>query len=119
MMLATVFDLFRDTRMEDFASEVAWGIANSFHVVAKRLDDREDAMANRLQEKLREYDPSEVYATGLRGHHRAGRAALPNAATRWSPSRDHPAAQSYLVETGRPFSPWCAARGCRPRPMPR
>ena len=31
MMLATVFDLFRDTRMEDFASEVAWGIANSFH----------------------------------------------------------------------------------------
>ena len=30
MMLATVFDLFRDTRMEDFASEVAWGIANSF-----------------------------------------------------------------------------------------
>ena len=65
MMLATVFDLFRDTRMEDFASEVAWGIANSFHVVAKRLDDREDAMANRLQEKLREYDPSEVYATDL------------------------------------------------------
>ena len=39
MMLATVFDLFRDTRMEDFASEVAWGIANSFHVVAKRLDE--------------------------------------------------------------------------------
>ena len=34
MMLATVFDLFRDTRMEDMASEVAWGIANSFHVVA-------------------------------------------------------------------------------------
>ena len=52
MMLATVFDLFRDTRMEDFASEVAWGIANSFHVVAKRLDDREDAMAKKLQEKM-------------------------------------------------------------------
>ena len=34
MMLATVFDLFRDTRMEDMASEVAWGIANSFHVLS-------------------------------------------------------------------------------------
>ena len=40
MMLATVFDLFRDTRMEDFSAEVAWGIANSFHVVAKRLETR-------------------------------------------------------------------------------
>ncbi|MDT0509445.1 hypothetical protein [Novosphingobium sp. MMS21-SN21R] len=38
-------------------------IANSFHVVAKRLDTKEDSMANRLQEKLREHDPSEVYAT--------------------------------------------------------
>ncbi|WP_230487939.1 SLOG family protein [Novosphingobium sp. ES2-1] len=108
MMLATVFDLFRDTRMEDFASEVAWGIANSFHVVAKRLDDREDAMANRLQEKLREYDPSEVYATDLEDLTMQARS-LAECRDAMECMRDH-AARIYLVETGRPFSP---VRGSR------
>lgn len=108
MMLATVFDLFRDTRMEDFASEVAWGIANSFHVVAKRLDDREDSMANRLQEKLREYDPSEVYATDLEDLTMQARS-LAECRDAMECMRDH-AARIYLVETGRPFSP---VRGSR------
>jgi hypothetical protein len=108
MMLATVFDLFRDTRMEDFAREVAWGIANSFHVVAKRLDDREDAMANRLQEKLREYDPSEVYATDLEDITMQARS-LAECRDAMECMRDH-AARIYLVETGRPFSP---VRGSR------
>ena len=108
MMLATVFDLFRDTRMEDFASEVAWGIANSFHVVAKRLDDREDAMANRLQEKLREYDPSEVYASDLEDLTMQARS-LAECRDAMECMRDH-AAAIYLVETGRPFSP---VRGSR------
>ncbi len=108
MMLATVFDLFRDTRMEDFASEVAWGIANSFHVVAKRLDDREDSMSNRLQEKLREYDPSEVYATDLEDLTMQARS-LAECRDAMECMRDH-AAKIYLVETGRPFSP---VRGSR------
>jgi len=108
MMLATVFDLFRDTRMEDFASEVAWGIANSFHVVAKRLDTREDSMANRLQEKLREYDPSEVYATDLEDLTMQARS-LAECRDAMECMRDH-AAKIYLVETGRPFSP---VRGSR------
>ena len=108
MMLATVFDLFRDTRMEDMASEVAWGIANSFHVVAKRLDNREDSMANRLQEKLREYDPSEVYATDLEDLTMQARS-LAECRDAMECMRDH-AARIYLVETGRPFSP---VRGSR------
>jgi hypothetical protein len=108
MMLATVFDLFRDTRMEDMASEVAWGIANSFHVVAKRLDNREDSMANRLQEKLREYDPSEVYATDLEDLTMQARS-LAECRDAMECMRDH-AAKIYLVETGRPFSP---VRGSR------
>ena len=108
MMLATVFDLLRDTRMEDMASEVAWGIANSFHVVAKRLDDREDAMANRLQEKLREYDPSEVYASDLEDLTMQARS-LAECRDAMECMRDH-AARIYLVETGRPFSP---VRGSR------
>ena len=97
MMLATVFDLFRDTRMEDMASEVAWGIANSFHVVAKRLDTREDSMANRLQEKLREYDPSEVYATDLEDLTMQARS-LAECRDAMECMRDH-AAKIYLVET--------------------
>ena len=108
MMLATVFDLFRDTRMEDFASEVAWGVANSFHVVAKRLDDREDAMARKLQEKLREYDPSEVYATDVEDLTMQARS-LAECRDAMECMRDH-AASIYLVETGRPFSP---VRGSR------
>ena len=68
MMLATVFDLFRDTRMEDFASEVAWGVANSFHVVAKRLDDREDAMAA---------EADLILYPGVSGRVNASRGGLP------------------------------------------
>jgi len=108
MMLATVFDLFRDTRMEDFSAEVAWGIANSFHVVAKRLDDREDSVAQRLQDKLREYDPSEVYATDLEDLTIQARS-LGECRDAMECMRDH-AARIYLVETGRPFSP---VRGSR------
>lgn len=116
MMLATVFDLFRDTRMEDFASEVAWGIANSFHVVAKRLDDREDAMASRLQEKLREYDPSEVYATDLEDLTIQARS-LAECRDAMECMRDH-AARIYLSKPVGP-SRRCGDRGSRPRPTPR
>lgn len=108
LMLATVFDLFRDTRMEDFSAEVAWGIANSFHVVAKRLDDREDSVAQKLKEKLREYDPSEVYATDVEDLTIQARS-LSEARDAMECMRDH-AAKIYLVETGRPFSP---VRGSR------
>ena len=108
LMLGTVFDLFRDTRMEDFSAEVAWGIANSFHVVAKRLDDREDSVAAKLKDKLREYDPSEVYATDLEDLTIQARS-LSEARDAMECMRDH-AAKIYLVETGRPFSP---VRGSR------
>ena len=43
MMMATLFDVFRDTRMEPFATDLAWGFVNSFHVVAKRVEGREDS----------------------------------------------------------------------------
>lgn len=108
MMMATVFDLFRDTRMDDFSAEIAWGIANSFHVVAKRLDDREDSMSQKLQEKLREYDPSEVYATDLEDLTMQARS-LGECRDAMECMRDH-AAKIYGVETGRPFS---AVRGSR------
>src|SRR3546814_13292823 len=44
MVMATLFDVFRDTRLEPFASDLAWGFVNSFHVVAKR--DRKSTRLN-------------------------------------------------------------------------
>lgn len=65
MMMATMFDVLRDTRMEPFAADLAWGFANSFHVVAKRIEGREDDAANKLRDLARAFDPSEIYATEL------------------------------------------------------
>jgi len=42
MMMATMFDVLRDTRMDVYAADLAWGFANGFHVVAKRIEGRED-----------------------------------------------------------------------------
>jgi YspA, cpYpsA-related SLOG family len=108
MIMATVFDLFRDTRMEDFSGEVAWGIANSFHVVAKRLDDREDAASQKLAELLKTWDPSEVYQTEVEDLTMTARS-LSECRDAMECMREH-AARIYHVETGRPFSP---VRGSR------
>jgi hypothetical protein len=108
MIMATVFDLFRDTRMEDFSAEVAWGIANSFHVVAKRLDDREDAATQKLTELLKTWDPSEVYQNEVEELTTEARS-LSECRDAMACLREH-AAKIYHVETGRPFSP---VRGSR------
>src|SRR3546814_12691417 len=65
MVMATLFDVFRDTRLEPFASDLAWGFVNSFHVVATRLSDREDDAAKELGDLARRFDPSEIYASQL------------------------------------------------------
>src|SRR3546814_14599125 len=65
MVMATLFDVFRDTRLERFASDLAWGFVNSFHVVAKRLSDREDDEAKELGALDRSFQPSVRYATPL------------------------------------------------------
>ena len=65
LMMRTLFDVFRDTRMEEHAADLAWGFVNSFHMVAKRVEGREDDAAKKLGEMARAYDPSEIYATEL------------------------------------------------------
>jgi hypothetical protein len=112
MIMATVFDLFRDTRMEDFSAEVAWGFANSFHVVAKRLDDREDATSQKLTELLKAWDPSEVYQTEVEELTMAARS-LSECRDAMECLREH-AARIYHVETDDPFRR-CAARGLPPK----
>lgn len=108
MMMGTMFDVLRDSRMEPFAADLAWGFANSFHVVAKRIEGREDDAAKKLGEMARAYDPSEIYATELEDTQLLCQT-LQGCREAMECMRDH-AAEVYRVETGRPFSP---VRGSR------
>ena len=108
MMMQTMFDVLRDTRMEPFAADLAWGFANSFHVVAKRIEGREDDAAKKLGDLARSYDPSEIYATELEDTQLLCQT-LQGCREAMECMRDH-AAEVYRVETGKPFSP---VRGSR------
>lgn len=102
MMMGTMFDVLRDTRMQECAADLAWGFCNSFHMVAKRIEGREDDAAKKLGDLARSFDPSEIYASEIEETQllcqtlEGIRAAL-------ECMRDH-AAEIYRVETGRPFS---------------
>ncbi len=65
MIMQTTFDALRDTRMEEFAQDISWGIVNSLHMTAKRIANREDDSAKKLGELARCYEPSEIYTTEL------------------------------------------------------
>ena len=103
MVMQTLFDVLRDTRMEPYAADLAWGFANSFHVVAKRIEGREDDTAKKLGELAREYDPSEIYAVELEETQLLCQT-LQGCREAMECMRDH-AGEVYRVETGRPFSP--------------
>ena len=64
-IMATLFDLFRDTRLETSAQAIAWGFVNSFHYEAQKLAREEDSLARDLGEMTRRPDPSEIYASEL------------------------------------------------------
>jgi hypothetical protein len=108
MMVQTMFDVLRDTRMEPFAADLAWGFVNSFHMVARRLADREDDAAKKLGELAREYDPSEIYQRELEDTQTLCQT-LQGCRAVMECMRDH-AGEVYRVETGRPFS---AVKGSR------
>jgi hypothetical protein len=108
MMMQTMFDVLRDTRLEAYAADLAWGFANSFHVVAKRVEGREDDAAKQLRDLARSFDPSEIYATELEETQLLCQT-LQGCREALECMRDH-AAEVYRVETGRPYSP---VRGSR------
>jgi len=65
MAIGTIFDVLKDTRMEEFAQQLAWGMVNSFHMTARLAEGREDDAAKKLGEMARHFDPSEIYAVEL------------------------------------------------------
>lgn len=103
LIVQTMFDILRDTRLEPFAADLAWGFVNSFHVVAKRIEGREDDAADTLRDLARNYDPSEIYAVELEDTQLVCQT-LQGCREAMECMRDH-AGDVYRVETGRPFSP--------------
>lgn len=106
MAIGTIFDVLKDTRMEEFARQLAWGFVNSFHMTARLAEGREDDAAKKLGELARNYDPSEIYAVELEETQLLCQT-LQGCREALEAMRDH-AADVYRVETGMPFT---ATRG--------
>jgi hypothetical protein len=107
-IMITLFDLFRDTRLETSAQAIAWGFVNSFHFEAAKLAREEDALSLELGEMIRHPDPSEIYAAELEELQLRTQTKMEQRAA-IECMRDY-AAECYRSETGRP---WSSARGTR------
>jgi hypothetical protein len=107
-VIAAIFDLFTDTRLEPLAPEIAWGFVNSFHFVAGKLERREDAIAQELGELARAPDMSEIYTSELEEKQILCQSLAEQRAA-IECCRDY-AAEMYRVLSGWPWSP---ARGTK------
>lgn len=106
MLISTVFDVLRDTRLEKVAERIAWGIVNSLHSTARGLAGQADDAARAVKDLIRCADGSEVMMRELeeaqlkcQEHDEASDAI--------ACMRDH-AAAAFRSETGKP---WSGARG--------
>lgn len=102
MLVTTMFDLLRDTRLDSVAERLAWGIVHSFHKVADSLDAEADRAARQVGALVREHDGSEIAATELEEAQTLCHG-LDEAREAVACMRDH-AARIFNVETGRPWS---------------
>ncbi|KTF67861.1 MULTISPECIES: DUF2493 domain-containing protein [unclassified Sphingomonas] len=107
-IMVTLFDLFRDTRLETSAQAIAWGFVNSFHFEAAKLAREEDSLSLELGELVRRADPSEIYAVELEELQLRTQTKMEQRAA-IECMRDY-AAECYRTQTGRP---WSSARGSR------
>ncbi|MDB5723332.1 MAG: hypothetical protein JWQ16_86 [Novosphingobium sp.] len=107
-IIATLFDLFTDTRLEPLAADIAWGFVNSFHFVAGKLDRQEDSIAREVREMARHPDISEVFNRDLEDKQLLCQSVTEQRAA-VECMRDY-AAEMYRAQAGRPWSP---ARGSK------
>ena len=107
-IVAAIFDLFNDTRLEPLAAEIAWGFVNSFHFVAGKLERREDGLAAEIGEMVRHPDMSEVFNSQLEEKQLLCQSTAEQRAA-IECMRDY-AAEVYRAQSGWPWSP---ARGSR------
>jgi hypothetical protein len=102
-VIACLFDLLADTRLEPFAADIAWGFVNSFHFVAGKLERREDALAMELGDLARRTDPSEVFTRELEEKQTLCQSVAEQRAA-IECMRDQ-AAEMYRAQSGWPWSP--------------
>ena len=106
LLVGTLFDVLRDTRLESLAGRLAWGIVHSFHKVAGQLEGEADKAALKVKDLIRDADGSEVLMTELEEAQSICQS-LDEAREAVACMRDH-AAGTYLAETGKP---WSSPRG--------
>lgn len=107
-IIASIFDLFTDTRLEALAPEVAWGMVNSLHFVAGKLERREDQLADNIRDMARRLEPGEVFMKELEDNQLECKSVTEQREA-IEAMRDYAAAM-YRTCSGRPWSP---ARGSR------
>ena len=105
-IMATLFDLFADTRLETSAQAIAWGFVNSFHYEAQKLAREEDTLARDLGDMARRPDPSEIHAVEMEELQLRTQTKMEQRAA-IECMRDY-AADCYRAHTGQP---WSSARG--------
>ncbi|MGN7931793.1 SLOG family protein [Sphingopyxis sp. 22461] len=107
-VIAAIFDLMSDTRLEALAADIAWGFVNSFHFVAGKLSRREEALADEIRDMARNMDVGEVFTSRLEEKQLLCQSTFEQREA-VECMRDY-AAEMYRAECGRPWSP---ARGSR------
>jgi hypothetical protein len=106
LLIGTVFDVLRDTRLERVAERVTWGIVNSLHSTARGLAGQADDAAREVKDLIRCADGSEVMMNELEAAQAKCRE-LDEANDAIACMRDH-AAAAFSAETA---SSWGSARG--------
>lgn len=106
LLIGTVFDVLRDTRLERVAERIAWGIVNSLHSTARGLAGQADDAARAVKDLIRSADGSEVMMNELEEAQRKCQD-YDEANDAIACMRDH-AAAAFRAETGKP---WSCARG--------
>ncbi|WP_232494426.1 DUF2493 domain-containing protein [Novosphingobium kaempferiae] len=107
-IVAAIFDLLGDTRLDPLAAELAWGFVNSFHFVASKLERREDQLADTLRDMTRRLEPGEVFTKELEDTQLECQSVAEQREA-MEAMRDYAAAM-YRAYAGRPWSP---AKGSR------
>ncbi|MDF0545039.1 DUF2493 domain-containing protein [Sphingobium sp. H39-3-25] len=106
LIVTTLFDVLRDSRLQPAAERLAWGIVNSFHHVADQWAGQADKATRDVQDLLQRADGSEIHAVELE-QARDNLEFLDEATDALRCMRDH-AADVFHTETGRP---WSAPKG--------
>lgn len=106
MLVRTLFDVLRDTRMERYAERIGWGVVNSLHLTARAVAGQADDAARTIKDLGRIADGSEVMSNELETAQQAC-AVLDEAGDALACMRDF-AAAAFRAETGRP---WSTTRG--------